>query len=146
MHPTTTPLLLSYTDLLCSPLRPWCRLMALHRSAAVVLLLVLIMGSVVTAQQTLIQQATLRLERTRPSLTLTSWSGSLSRPKVSRQGPELAVLRGDAKGGAPCNGPPAGQLYVSQPQSHERRTVRLAGGNFTYIAADGTATPQRAKL
>jgi hypothetical protein len=34
------------------PLRPWCRLMALHRSIAVALLLVLSMGSVVTAQDT----------------------------------------------------------------------------------------------
>ena len=53
MHPTTTPPSILYRSS-CSPLRPWCRLMALHRSAAVVLLLVLIMGSVVTAQQTLI--------------------------------------------------------------------------------------------
>ena len=43
---------LSCANPLVFQLRSWCRLMALHRSTAFALLLVLTMGSVVTAQDT----------------------------------------------------------------------------------------------
>jgi hypothetical protein len=57
-------------------------------------------------------------------------------------GPELAILRGDAKGGAlevmvrlPAN-------YTFPNHSHTSDEVYVwIKGNFTYIAADGTATP-----
>ena len=142
MHPTTTPPSILYRSS-CSPLRPWCRLMALHRSAAVVLLLVLIMGSVVTAQNTPgsnKQPFAFGADQTIIDLNKLVWEPF--KAEGVPPGPELAVLRGDAKGGAlevmvrlPAN-------YTVPNHSHTSDELYVwLKGNFTYIAADGIATP-----
>ena len=61
---------------------------------------------------------------------------------MSRQGPELAVLRGDAKGGAleVMVRLPANYTFPNHSHTSDELYVWLKG-NFTYIAADGTATP-----
>ena len=142
MRPTTTP-----HFILCqsprSPLRSWCRLMALHHSIALALLLVLTMGSVATAQNTPgsnTQPFTFGTDQTIIDLNQLVWE-PLKAEGVP-PGPELAVLRGDAKGGAleVMVRLPANYTFPNHSHTSDELYVWLKG-NFTYIAADGTATP-----
>ena len=141
MRPTTTP-----RAILCraprSPLRSWCRLMALHRSMAVALL-VLTMGSVVAAQNTPgsnKQPFTFGADQTIIDLNRLVWEPF--KAEGVPPGPELAVLRGDAKGGAleVMVRLPANYTFPNHSHTSDELYVWLKG-NFTYIAADGTATP-----
>jgi quercetin dioxygenase-like cupin family protein len=142
MRPTTTPRSMlgrSPHTQLC----PWCRLVALHRSTAVALLLVLTMGSVVTAQNTPgsnKQPLTFGADQTIIDLNKLVWE-PLQAEGVP-PGPELAVLRGDAKGGAleVMVRLPANYTFPNHSHTSDELYVWLKG-DFTYIAADGTATP-----
>jgi quercetin dioxygenase-like cupin family protein len=122
---------------------PWCRLMALHCSTAVALLLVLIMGSVVTAQNTPgsnKQPFAFGADQTIIDLNKLVWEPF--KAEGVPPGPELAVLRGDAKGGAleVMVRLPANYTFPNHSHTSDELYVWLKG-NFTYIAADGTATP-----
>ena len=141
MRPTTTPHSILHQSSR-SPRRLRCCLMALHRSTAVALLLLLSLGSIVTAQDTPgsnKQPLSFGTDQTIIDLNKLVWE-PLKAEGVP-PGPELAMLRGDAKGGAlevmvrlPAN-------YTFPNHSHvSDELIVWIKGNFTYVAEDGTAT------
>ena len=141
MRPTTTP-----HAFLCrsprSPLRPWCRLMVLRLSTTVALFLVLTMGNVVMAQNGLgsnKQPFAFGTDQTIIDLNKLVWEPFKAEGVPS--GPELAILRGDAKGGAleVMVRLPANYTFPNHSHTSDELYVWLKG-NFKYIAADGTST------
>jgi quercetin dioxygenase-like cupin family protein len=142
MHPTTTP-----RSILCrslhSPRCPWCRPTVLRFSSVIALLLALAMGNVVTAQNTPgsnKQPFAFGADQTIIDLNKLVWEPF--KAEGVTPGPELAVLRGDAKGGAleVMVRLPANYTFPNHSHTSDELYVWLKG-NFTYIAADGTATP-----
>jgi quercetin dioxygenase-like cupin family protein len=125
------------------PLCPWCRLMVLRLSIAVALLLVLTMGNVVTAQNTPGSNKhpfAFGADKTIIDLNKVVWEPF--KAEGVQPGPELAMLRGDAKGGAleVIVRLPSNYTFPNHSHTSDELYVWLKG-NFTYIAADGTATP-----
>jgi quercetin dioxygenase-like cupin family protein len=142
MRPTTTPRSILHHSPR-SPLRPRCCLMTLQRSMAVALLLVLSMGSVVTAQNTPgsnKQPFFFGSDQTIIDLNKLVWEPF--KAEGVPPGPQLAMLRGDAKGGAleVMVRLPANYTFPNHSHTSDELYVWIKG-DFTYIAADGTATP-----
>ena len=142
MHPMTTPPAFLYRSPR-SPLHPWCRLMVLCLSTTVVLFLVLTMGNVVMAQNGLgsnKQPFAFGTDQTIIDLNKLVWEPFKAEGVPS--GPELAILRGDAKGGGleVMVRLPANYTFPNHSHTSDELYVWIKG-NFTYIAADGTATP-----
>ena len=142
MRPTTT-----LHAVLCrsprSPLRRWCRLMVLRPSIAVALLLVLTIGNVALAQDgpgSNKQPFAFGADQTIIDLNKLVWE-PLKAEGVP-PGPELAVLRGDGKAGVleVMVRLPANYTFPNHSHTSDELYVWIKG-NFTYIAADGTATP-----
>ena len=126
-----------------SPLRPWCRPMVLRLGTAVALLLALTMGNIATAQNTPgsnKQPFSFGADQTIIDLNKLAWEPF--KAEGVPPGPELAMLRGDAKGGAleVMVRLPANYTFPNHSHTSDELYVWLKG-NFTYIAADGTATP-----
>jgi quercetin dioxygenase-like cupin family protein len=142
MRPTTTPR--SILDQAPRfPLRPWRCLVVLHCCMAVALWLGLSLGNVVTAQDTPgsnKQPFSFGADQTIIDLNKLVWE-PLKAEGVP-PGPDLAMLRGDAKGGAleVMVRLPANYTFPNHSHTSDELYVWLKG-NFTYIAADGTATP-----
>ena len=126
-----------------SPLRPWCRLTVLRPSIAVALLLVLTMGNMALAQDgpgSNKQPFAFGADQTIIDLNKLVWEPF--KAEGVPPGVELAVLRGDGKVGVleVMVRLPANYTFPNHSHTSDELYVWIKG-NFTYIAADGTATP-----
>jgi quercetin dioxygenase-like cupin family protein len=126
-----------------SPLRPRRGLTGLHRRIAVALLLALTIGNMALAQDgpgSNKQPFAFGADQTIIDLNKLVWEPFKAEGVPS--GVELAVLRGDGKAGVleVMVRLPANYTFPNHSHTSDELYVWIKG-NFTYIAADGTATP-----